>query len=153
MSKVFVSAFLIGIFLAGSARAQERQWQLDAAGTDAYLVFGVPETDDVGLSLWCKIGSGTIKLFFPEGSASLKPDTKADFKVTIGDHTYTLQGTTSANLMTGATSIETEVKAGDALIADLSKADRFSTDIGGHALTFPLIEADLQGLIKLCRPS
>lgn len=97
----------IGIWPLTLAHAQEREWLLDAADEDAFLVFGVPETDDVGVSLWCKIGSGKVKLFFPEGSAELKADSSADFTVTVGDKPHVLKGTTTENAMTGATSIET----------------------------------------------
>ena len=51
--------FAIGL-LAGAAHAQEREWMLDASDEDAYLIFGVPETDDGGISLWCRIGKGTV---------------------------------------------------------------------------------------------
>ena len=137
--------------LVSPAAAQEREWLLDAADEDAFLVFGVPETDDVGVSLWCKIGSDKVKLFFPDGSPSLAPDTKADFKISIDGKEHVFNGTTTANDMTGATSIESELSADDGLFAELQKADRFTATIGSHNTTFPLIEAGLENLLRLCR--
>ncbi len=130
---------------------QEREWSLDAADADAFLVFGVPETDDVGVSLWCKIGSGKVKLFFPEGSATLKPDTTADYTIIINDKPQALKGSTSVNEKTGATSIETEMTVDDPLLVALQKADRFAVTIGTHTTTFPLIDAGLENLYRLCR--
>ncbi len=143
-------ALAIGLATSGT-QAQEREWLLDAANEDAFLVFGVPETDDVGVSFWCKIGSGKVKVFFPEGSADLQPDSTADFTVTIGGRPHTLKGSTSANAMTGATSIETELPVNDPMLVELERADRFSARIGAHETTFPLVEAGLDGLLKLCR--
>lgn len=153
--KKIVTTLLAGLggylLVGGPALAQEREWMLDAANDDAFLVFGVPETDDVGVSFWCKIGSGRIKIFFPEGSAELAPDTVAEFSVTAEGKAYALRGKTSANAMTGATSIESELDLTDPLIVDLEKSDRFVAKIGHHELTYPLIDAGLSELTKLCR--
>lgn len=146
-----LGATLLGIGALTAAQAQEREWLLDAADEDAFLVFGVPETDDVGVSFWCKIGSGKVKLFFPEGSAELQPDSTADFTVTISGKTHTLKGTTTANAMTSATSVETELQIDDALLRELEQADRFAAKIGSHETTYPLVDAGLGSLFKLCR--
>jgi hypothetical protein len=118
-----------GLLLPHTVRAQEREWLLDAAEEDAFLVFGVPETDDVGVSFWCKLASGKIKIFFPEGSPDLKPDTSADFVLTIGGTAKTLSGKTTANAATGATSIESEMPLDDPVIVALDKADRFTAHV------------------------
>jgi hypothetical protein len=133
------------------AEAQEREWILDAAEQDVYLVFGVPETDDVGVSFWCKVGTGRIKIFIPEGSKTLKPETKASFTLTIGTKDYTLAGTTSANDMTGATSVETEVAVDDPMVLALQGADRFVTKVGGHVTTFPFIDSGFANLLRMCK--
>jgi len=133
------------------AHAQEREWIRDAADEDAFLVFGVPETDDVGVSFWCKIGSGKVKLFFPEGSASLTPNTQSEFTVTIAGKDHHFKGTTSANDMTGATSIETELPVDDPVFASFQSADRFAAHIGDHSTTYPLVDAGLDNLLRLCR--
>ena len=143
--------YLVLACLSFPVAAQEREWILDAADEDAFLLFGVPETDDVGVSLWCKIGSGKVKLFFPDGSPSLAPDIKADFKINIEGKEHVLNGTTTANDMTGATSIEAELSADDGLFAELQKADRFRVVISSHSTIFPLIDAGLDNLLRLCR--
>ena len=73
---------------------------LDTASEDAFLVFGVPESDDVGVSFWCRIGSNRIKIFFPEGSSDLPPNTEAEFVVTTGTKQHSLKGKTSENTIT-----------------------------------------------------
>ena len=46
---------MLATLVLGSAPslAQERIWTLDQTDAEVYLVFGVPETDDVGVSFWC----------------------------------------------------------------------------------------------------
>ncbi len=56
--------FLATIFVQ-PAFAQEREWLLDAVEEDVFLVFGVPDTNDVGVSFWCKIGTGVVSVFAP----------------------------------------------------------------------------------------
>ena len=52
-------ALLLALGLAsGAAHAQERDWALDASDQEAYLIFGVSDTDDVGVSLWCRTRKG-----------------------------------------------------------------------------------------------
>ena len=58
---------ILAILVLGStlALAQERIWNLDQTDQEAYLVFGVPETDDVGVSFWCTLQSGIVKIYVP----------------------------------------------------------------------------------------
>jgi hypothetical protein len=146
---VFIVAIL-GCLSAPSA-AQEREWILDAADEDTFLVFGVPETDDVGVSFWCRIGSGKVKLYFPEGSASLQPNASAKLTVSVNGKEHILAGTTSANDMTGATSIESELPDNDVLFTELQGADRFTAVIADHSTTYPLIESGFGNFIRLCK--
>lgn len=148
---LLATALFCAALMPVPAFAQEREWLLDAADQDAFLVFGVPETDDVGVSLWCKLGSGKVKLFFPEGSPDLKPEETADFVITVDGRAHTLKGSTSANAMTGATSIEAELPVDDPVLGELLKADRFAARIASHELTFPLVDAGLENLLKICR--
>jgi hypothetical protein len=151
MMRYLICILGVATVLASPTMAQEREWALDAADEDAFLVFGVPETDDVGVSLWCKIGSNKVKIFFPDGSPSLKPDTKAEFHVAISGKDHVLQGSTSANDMTGETSVETELAIDDALLTELASADRFTATIAEHTMTFPLLEAGVDSLLRLCK--
>ncbi|MBL8788964.1 MAG: hypothetical protein JNM45_00610 [Rhizobiales bacterium] len=144
------AALCCTLLMPAAVHAQEREWMLDAADEDAFLVFGVPETDDVGVSLWCKLGSAKVRLYFPEGSPELKPNSTAAYVLTVGDRNYKLRGKTTANDLTGSTSVETELPASDPLFAALLKADRFVAKIGKHELTYPLIDTGLDNLLKLC---
>ncbi|MCA0434278.1 MAG: hypothetical protein LCH46_13560 [Proteobacteria bacterium] len=140
----------MAIGLGLPAQAQEREWILDVADEDAYLAFGVPETDDVGMSFWCKIGSGKLRLFLPDGSPDLAPGTTAEFNVRVAEKDFALKGQTMANDMSGHTSVEAELGTGDALVKELMAADRFMVTVQKHVMTFPLADANLQDLLKLC---
>lgn len=137
--------------LTGSARAQERQWIFDTGEDDAYLIFGVPETDDVGISFWCGTRSGEIRIFIPEADPAMKPDTDVSFVVTAGEETFKIDGKTATNEMSDTTSVEAPVSAADPLFAALQKSDRFKVAIGAVEHVYPLIDADVAGLINLCR--
>ncbi|MFO1033906.1 MAG: hypothetical protein U1E15_07495 [Hyphomicrobiales bacterium] len=131
--------------------AQEREWSLDAQDEDAYLVFGVPESDDVGVSFWCKLGSGHVKLFFPEGAPALKPDAQEKFEIAANGKTFSLSGRTANNELLGTVSIETETGVQDEVITALLSADRFSTEIAGHETIYPLVDSGLDELVNVCK--
>lgn len=148
--------YLLAGFLmcaAGSAWAQEREWLFDTGDEDAYLVFGVPETDDAGVSFGCTLQSGDIRLFVPEAGEELKPDQKIAVTIVVGGKTFTFGATTSANEMSGSTSAEAEIPAGDAIFADLRKADRFEIRAGTEDNIFPLEGADFDSLVRACTKS
>jgi hypothetical protein len=148
---VAVLSFIAGF--AASARAQERQWIFDTGDDDAYLIFGVPETDDVGISFWCGKRSGEIRIFIPEAGAdpAMKPDTDASLTVSVAEETFKIDGKTAINEMSDAISIEATVSAADPLFAALRKSDRFKVVIGAVEHVYPLIDADVAGLVNLCR--
>jgi hypothetical protein len=83
------AACLFALMITATASlAQERQWTMDVTETDAFMVFGVPETDDVGVSFWCTLGTPKIKIFVPEGGSDLKPfqTIKFNFAPTVKPH-------------------------------------------------------------------
>jgi hypothetical protein len=137
--------------LTASVQAQERQWNFDTGEDDAYLIFGVPETDDVGFSFWCGARSGEIRIFIPEADPALKPDTDVSFIVSVGEETFKIDGKTAANEMSDTTSIEAAVSAIHPLFTALRKSDRFKVVTGTVQHIFPLIDADVAGLVDLCR--
>ena len=134
-----------------SAAAQERQWTLDVGDSEAYLVFGVPDSDDVGISFWCSLRSGEISVFVPNSDPKLKPGRQASFTVSAGGRTVKLRGKTTANQQAGTTSIEAKLADSNRLFASLAKADRFKVRIGGTEIVYPLIDADLPGLRDACK--
>jgi hypothetical protein len=146
-----VAVLSLIVTLAASARAQERQWIFDTGEDDAYLIFGVPETDDVGISFWCGTRSGEIRIFVPEADPAMKPDTDVSILVSAGEETFEIDGKTATNEMSDTISVEAPVSAADALFVALQKSDRFKVAIGAVEHVYPLIDADVAGLINLCR--
>jgi len=136
---------------AATALAQERQWTLDAGDSDAYLVFGVPETDDVGVSFWCTIRTNEVQIMLAEADPHLKVGRMAPITVTAGKTTVTLSGKVSDNEEGATTSIEASMPATSKLFPALLAADRFKVHVGKQNYVFPLGDADLTGLLDLCR--
>ncbi len=137
--------------LAGTALAQERQWTLDASDQDAYLVFGVPESDDLGLSLWCPIRKGMVNVFVPETGERLGSGKTIPITLKAGDETVEIKGKTEENLDAGVASAEGQVAADHPIFEAMTKADRFYVNVGAQEIILPLMEADVQGLLDLCR--
>lgn len=147
--------FLLAVCLLAAsalpAQAQERQWMLDASDSDAYLIFGVPDSDDVGISFWCPVQQGDVNVFIPEASAKLHPG--ADIAVTLkaGEESATFTGKSEVNLEAALTSVEAKVPVNAQILAAMLKADRFRVIIDDNETIFPLIDADLESLLDLCR--
>ena len=89
---------VIFMFAAATAFAQEREWTFDTNDEDAFLTFGVPETDDVGVSFWCKMQSGEARVFLPEAGEGLTPgrNVKVTFSVAGAKFTF---GTNNASAL------------------------------------------------------
>ncbi len=144
-------AALALVVAAGVAKSQERQWTLDASDQDAYLIFGVPDTDDVGVSLWCPVRQGVVNIFLPEVGESQATGQDVIMTVTAEDQSAEFKGKTEENLDAGVSSVEGQLPADHAIFATLLKTDRFHIKAGGEDQVFPLIEADLASLVELCR--
>ena len=145
---------LIALLLtAGAACAQEREWVLDASDEDAYLIFGVPDSDDVGLSLWCPVGKGVVNLFMPVPTSAVPKnrDKATPITVTAGAQTVTFRGKAEINPEAAVSSVEAEIDAAHPLFTAMREADRFTVKTGENAVVFPLYEADLDGLLTLCK--
>lgn len=132
--------------------AQERQWMLDTNDTESYLIFGVPETDDVGVSFWCTLRSGRVRLFLPDAGPGLAVGKDVTFNLQAGEESFALTGRVSANEEAASTSIEAEFGVGEPVLAALGATDRFALEIAGDRRVFPLVEADLESFLSLCRP-
>jgi len=137
--------------LSATAAAQERQWSLDASDQDAYLIFGVPESDDVGISFWCPVQQGVVNIFLPEGDPAVAAGKPVTLTITAGAETAELPGKTETNEEAGTTSVEAKADAGLPIFAAMLQADRFHAKTGATDNVFPLIDADLKGLLDLCR--
>ena len=70
--------------------------------------------------------------------------------IVVDDESFDLKGRTLTNEEAGTTSIETSLAPADPLFAALQKADRFKIEIPGHEQIYPLTDADVAGLLRLC---
>ena len=143
---------VIFTLVPSQASGQEREWSFDTGEEDAYLVFGVPQTDDVGVSFWCTIGAAEIRIFLPEAGESLTAGKTAKIDFDVKGNHYPASGETSANEESGTTSIETRIESGNPFFAALLSADRFSVRVDKEESTFPLDGADFESLIRVCSP-
>ena len=148
-------SIMLAILVLGSAPslAQERIWTLDQTDAEVYLVFGVPETDDVGVSFWCNQQSGIVKLYFPESDPELKPAVEVNFELEVAGKIYPLKGKTAFNEESTGTSLEAELKTTDPVFAALQAANRFAVKIGSSKHVFPLGEADFSTFLDVCGKS
>jgi hypothetical protein len=128
------------------ATAQERQWLLDAADQNVFLVFGVPETNDIGVSFWCQIGKPDITLFLPlpPGEKNATPE----LMVEIADMTLKTTGTRPEE--ENGTTVEAKLPDRDKAMAALQQADRFAITIAKHRAVYPLAGADFKAFLDLC---
>lgn len=143
MHKIFLG--LSFLLLAEPCFAQEREWLLDAADEDVFLVFGVPNTTDVGVSFWCKISTGSLSLFAPSQATLIAPNSIA---LSIGTKTFDLPTAPSNDGDTKT--VEAKLVPQDLILSELQAAERFSLTIGNHKSVYPLMDADFAGLLKLC---
>lgn len=144
-------AALAIVVAAGVSYAQERQWSLDAGDQDAYLIFGVPDSDDVGVSLWCPVRQGAVYIFLPKVVEVAAAVRQLTMTITAEDQSAEFAGKMEENLDAGVSSVEGQLPADHPIFKTLVKADRFHIKAGSVDEVFPLIEADLAGLIELCR--
>lgn len=150
MRHIYLSCLALTM-LSGVALAQEREWQLDATDQDAFLVFGVPQSDDVGVSFWCRLGSKKLKLMAPVVGMRLKQGASIQVVMQIGGKDFALSGRTAIGAKGTEDTVEAETSSQGPLVEALQSSDRFGVKIGGHLATYPLLNADLDGLLKLCR--
>ena len=76
------------IMSATAALAQEREWSWGTSETEAYLVFGVPKSEDVGISLWCTQDSGEVRVFVADANVKLAADIDTTIEFAVGDKKF-----------------------------------------------------------------
>ena len=135
---------------AGACAAQEREWSLDASDQDAYLIFGVPDSEDVGVSLWCPVRQDIVNVFLPDVVDSPASGKNMLMTVVAGGQTAGFSGKTEENPEADGSSLEAQIPADHPILGAMRKADRFSVKVNGDERIFPLVEADIAGLIDLC---
>jgi hypothetical protein len=142
MVRWFLIAFL---GMASTALAQEREWSLGASGEDVFMAFGVPDTADIGVSFWCKIGAQDVSVFAPLPPVKGPKADAAKLLIEAGEKTFALD----TNVIEDS-SVEGRLKPQGDVIAALKNADRFTLVIGTHKTTYPLEGADFDGLLSMC---
>ncbi len=135
------------------AFAQERQWSLDTSEREAFLVFGVPDTDDVGLSFWCEIGKSKISIFAPVPHASVTKDKKIHIDLKMGDEKFNIIAKASQTPGTTTASVEAIVDENGTVMKAVKQAQLISVTALGHTANYPLIDADIEGLLRVCSAS
>lgn len=138
--------FLATIFVQ-PAFAQEREWLLDAVEEDVFLVFGVPNTNDVGVSFWCKINTGVVSVFAPL-LPSMEPPKTLNLSTENASYELRTDGSQGKNSKT----VEAKLKPQATILAELKSAERFTLILNKHKAVYPLAGADFDGLLKLCAP-
>ncbi len=141
---------VLAVALSGQAEAQERQWSLDATDRQAFLVFGVPETDDVGLSFWCDIGTNRMAAYLPDSFAKLKSGERTVMTLSVDGKGFALPATAARDPGSGHVTVEAKFKAKDALMKNLANGETVGVSIKGHHATYPLVDADFEGLLNTC---
>ena len=142
---------LASVFFAPCpAFAQERQWSLDATDKEVFLVFGVPDTDDVGVSFWCSLNTGKASLYLPLNAPILKSGQRADMKVTLDGKTFHLAGAAAKEGNEGRMTVEGSFRLKDKLMKALGNADSISVTVKNRTDTYPLTDADFEGFVNAC---
>jgi hypothetical protein len=141
------------LLAAAQAAAQEREWVFDTGEEDAFLVFGVPQTDDAGVSFWCPMGSGKIHIFISEMGGAVRADGPAHIDVIVTGRTFGYGGKSQVNEESGAPSIEAVTDSTDELFVVLQSADRFTVKMPAAEEIYPLAGADFSSLLRACGKS
>lgn len=144
--------FALGL-VTGEALAQEREWTLDASDQEAYLIFGVADSEDVGVSLWCPARKGIVNLYVPRPTRELRKldRRRVPMTVTAGSETATFAGRIEINPDSPSSSVEVEMPVDSPLLKAMLGADRFNVKVDTQEVVFPLYDADVETLLDLCR--
>lgn len=146
-----LSATTLFLVLCVPSFAQERQWNLERSDNQAFLVFGVADTQDVGVSIWCEIGSGQLSAFLPEMRIALRAGETVPMTIGVDGVQQTLKGTAAIDVTTKQMTVETKFSLKDNLTARLKGGQTLSISVKGHVNTFPFADADFAGLLSRCK--
>jgi hypothetical protein len=132
------------------ANAQERQWTLNAALQDVSLEFGVGGTDDIGLSFYCEIGSGTVAIFLPFDRQLITKDGKVPVQLFVDDEKFSIHMLASKSEASRSGGLEGPVSVDGTVMTALNGAREFGLTALGKTKRFPMVDADVDGFIKAC---
>ena len=130
--------------------AQERQWTLDVSEREAFLVFGVPDTDDVGFSFWCDIGKSKISIFAPVAHTALKQNKRLHIDLAIDDEKFNIIAKASSTPGTQDSSVEALVAIDGTVMKAVGQAQTITVKVANHTASYPLVDADIKGLLRVC---
>ena len=132
------------------AWAQERLWSLNASEKEAFLVFGVPDTDDVGLSFWCEIGTNKTSFFVNGAPLRLKQNQSTNIKVTVDNQVFVVKAKAAISSRGQRPSLEGQFKNDDPMLKAAQNGSILKVTVLGQTNTYPLIDADFTGLQRSC---
>ena len=131
-----------------------RAWYVDVikGAPQARLYFGVPEIDDVGLTLSCPPGSGQVTASFRVAKqladrqvggvwvdkAGIKTPWPASVKLTSGAASSTLRGKASADELDGGSFISVEIATRAPVIASFAKTGLVQATALGETISHPV---------------
>ena len=150
-SFVRFAAFLL--FLTATTpivHAQEREWSLNASEKEAFLVFGVPDSDDVGISFWCEIGSNKTSIFINDGPAELKQNQGTKITVSVDSKMFSVKARAALDRQGGRPSLEGQMTNADPLLKAAETGDVLKVTVLSQIHTYPLVDADFIGLHRNC---
>jgi hypothetical protein len=148
--KHFIASMVLMLSAAPHVNAQEREWSLDRTDQDVFLVFGTPQTDDVGASFWCRIGTPRIRIFLPLALNGKHPQPPSKLKLNVADKTFTLPVNLNNDDSRDNATLEAEFDATGPIVDQLTSANYFAVTIDSEKRSFPLVNADFGGLLRLC---
>jgi hypothetical protein len=145
-----ISFILALVALSGSALAQERQWNLEASEKQAFLVFGVPDTADVGLSFWCDIGAKRMSLFAPVSRNTAIPGQHPQVTALVNGRTFKFKSEVEIDQASGLVNVESHFSRDDAFYKEVMAADAITVIVKSEKKSYPLGDADFEGLNRAC---
>jgi hypothetical protein len=120
---------------ASTSCAQEREWTLNASEKEAFLVFGVPDTDDVGIN---------------NIAGQLKEGQSTNMAIEIDTHKFSIKAKAAVEKSGRSKSLEGQIPSNSPILKAAENGSTLKTTIQGHTNTYPLIDADFTGLLRSC---
>ena len=143
-------AFLYLVALNSSAFAQERQWSLDSNDQNIFLVFGVPDTDDVGLSFLCKAGHRELVVLFQINAPTLRSGMRNRLRVKASGQEFTIAAKVTPNQTPDSYAIEGQINLDDNIWKALTTSEDVAFTINNQTAIYPLTDANFVGLKSFC---
>lgn len=151
MRLTFMALCVFALSATVQAQAQERQWSLDTVNNQVFLVFGVPESDDVGLSFWCDIGKTKVQAFLPEGVAAIRRGQQIKINVKIDAYSEKILALVAGDDGSQKLTVETTFGLQGSLMKALRAGQSLGINVNGHESHFPLADADFDGFVGACK--